>query len=287
MMVYKIMMLMRSYSCWVYYRFKLLFFFGFGFEGYRNDIEVSLTSYGERLDSVFLTIGSLMNQSVSPASINLWLYKGDLSCGKIPKKLLKLKKKGLKIHLVDENLRSYKKIVHHYEDVDKSSVRYIVTVDDDVYYPRRWLENIVSCIEKDPEVVWCYRGRIVSFNSSYNAKDYNEWPIANRSMLKKNNLLPIGVSGVCYPVDSLLGVNDRKSFLAYAPTADDLWLKFVTTSNGYVSSLVGEKSLHFPPVINSFSLPKKGLEKENVIEGRNNKSFTALLKLFSFSSSDF
>ena len=83
---------------------------------------VSLTTYPKRFNVVYLTIESLMNQTMKPDKIILWLKKEELSYGKIPQKILKLKSRGLDIRIVNENLRSYKKLVYAVEEFPTSNI---------------------------------------------------------------------------------------------------------------------------------------------------------------------
>lgn len=253
----------------------------------RNDVVVSLTTYGRRLSAVHLTVRSLLRQSVRPSTIYLWLYQGDIPAEGVPSELKKLERKGLRIRVIDENLRSYKKIVHTFELVESMGWRFVVTADDDVYYPRFWLESLLVNAASDPNSVWCYRGHVVEFMDNGELTPYRNWTIADRQGVSGNNLLPVGVSGICYPIESLKGVNDRESFMSLAPTADDLWLKCVTTLNGYSARLVTDQSIHFVPVVTSLRPPEKGLERVNVLEDGNTKTLTLLMKHFGFGPEDF
>lgn len=253
----------------------------------RNDVVVSLTTYGRRLSSVHLTVQSLLHQSVRPSAIYLWLYQGDIPQEGLPAALKALESKGLGIRIIEENLRSYKKIVHTFELAETGECRFVVTADDDVYYPRWWLERLLVSAESEPKSVWAYRGHVIEFMDDGELKPYRNWALADRQGVSGNNLLPVGVSGICYPIESLKGVNDRESFMSLAPTADDLWLKCVTTSNGYSARLVINQSVHFVPVVTSLRPPEKGLERVNVLEDGNTRTLRVLMKHFDFGPGDF
>lgn len=284
----KIWVLFKSLCLLVFYKLFYVMGNGRSWSGEkRADVVVSLTTYGRRLSSVHLTVCSLLRQSVSPSSIYLWLYQGDIPQQGLPAALKALEKKGLRIRVVGENLRSYKKIVHTLELEETRGCRFVVTADDDVYYPKWWLERLLETAESNPDFVWCYRGHIIEFSDNGELKPYRKWSLADRQCVCDNNLLPVGVSGVCYPVESLKGVNDRDSFLSLAPTADDLWLKCVTTSNGYSARLVEAQSIHFVPVVTSLRPPEKGLEKVNVLEDGNTRTLSLLMRHFGFGPEDF
>jgi len=249
-------------------------------------VVISLTTYGERINSVYLTIESLFNQKQPVNKIYLWLSRQDTSEGSLPRTLLRLQARGLTIKFVDENLYSYKKLIYTYE-IEKTEVEYIATADDDVYYPRKWLEKLllVSKREKNKAVL-CYRGKIIQFKAG-KLDDYSDWPTADNTDNDKNKIMPTGVSGVLYPINSLKDVNQKNIFLDGFKTADDIWFKFITLKNGFQSRLITQNSVHFPPVISSINGPLKGLEVINVEGGMNTKIFNHGISLFKLDSIDF
>lgn len=256
----------------------------------KSSFIVSLTTYGERINLVDLVIKSILSQTCKPRGIYLWLSYRDFPCGHIPSKIKNLENYGVSIFFIDENIRSYKKIFYTYiEALQMHGVEYIVTADDDVYYPNDWLELFkIKCGESksaNKKIVYCYRAQSISFLSNTKVECYRKWELASGD-LPSRKMLPTGVSGICYPIDSLIGL-DEQVFLSICPSTDDIWLKFLTLKNGYDSSLVMKQSIHFPPVLKPFSLPKKGLEIENVLNDVNTISFNKCLEYFKLSKVDF
>lgn len=98
-----------------------------------RELIVSLTSYGCRVNSVALTIESIFQQTVKPNRIILWLSSDEFLCLEdLPYSLRKLQERGLDI-LFCEDIRSFKKLIPTiklYPEAD------ILTIDDDVLYPR-------------------------------------------------------------------------------------------------------------------------------------------------------
>jgi hypothetical protein len=219
----------------------------------------------------------------------LWVSKADIAPRELPRKLVKLQNQypNFQIRFVDEDLKSYKKIVHSFEFFGSGEFSNIVTADDDVYYPRYWLQSLLNSIGVEENMVKAYRGHVISFDRDGIVQPYKKWSLADCCNVSGNNLLPTGVSGVCYPLSSLIGVNNRKIFLKLAPTADDLWLKFITTQNGFRTCLVGSSSVHFVPVLSSIFGHRKGLERINVFEDENTKAFNRLMKHFNFTKKSF
>ncbi len=246
---------------------------------------VSLTSYTKRIGLLHLTLKSILLQSLKPRKIYVWLSLVDFPGGKLPRKLSILSDFGVSFKFVDENIRSFKKIIYTYKLLENDLDKFIVTADDDVFYPKDWLKGFDDKCSNDNNNVYCYRGHSIKLNDRFTLSSYRNWTLCHHSKPAKS-LLPTGVSGVCYPVNSLKGVDDY-SFLTTCPTADDIWLKFITTKNGYKSSLVCNKSIHFYPVFDIIGLPQKGLESDNVFNDINTQAFINCLEYFNMDLIEF
>ena len=103
---------------------------------------VSLTSYPKRFKGLATTLKTLLSQEVRPDFVVLWIYKDDAHL--LPPNVLRLRSKGLSIRIVDVDMRSYLKLVPALAEFDDA---YIVTADDDIYYPRDWLSMLVSAVK--------------------------------------------------------------------------------------------------------------------------------------------
>ncbi|PSW11198.1 hypothetical protein C9J01_17230 [Photobacterium rosenbergii] len=250
-----------------------------------SKIIVSLTTYSKRVDLIHLTLKSILLQTSPPKKIYLWLSKVNFPNEELPESLQKLVKLGVTIKFVEEDIRSYKKIIYTYEEEQQNEDLFIVTADDDIYYPKYWLKHIEDKIKLNSDYIYCYRAQSISFKTENQVDDYSKWILYNCST-PSYSILPTGVSGICYPMKSLKGVCDL-TFLEICPTADDIWLRFITLKNEYKSKLVCGKSLHFTPVIKPFNMPDKGLEKENVFMNANTKAFNNCLSFFNFTKKDF
>ncbi|HAV9507792.1 TPA: hypothetical protein JLG33_000084 [Escherichia coli] len=247
------------------------------------DFIISLTTYGRRFDFVFLTIESILAQSIKPAKIYLWVYKKDKPSFLSGYFLNKQLKRGLIIKYVDEDIKSYKKLSYILNV--KRDFKYVITADDDVFYPRDWLRGFVEH-PRIGQSILCYRGRVITFEKrSDNLVSYKSWPFASEIDNDSNAILPTGVSGVCYPVQSLdLRISDFNSIQKLCPYADDIWYKLLTTSNGYNSLVLKSNNSHYPPLITSLA---KGLEKINVGQELNIKQFSNSLDYFGLQKKDF
>ena len=94
-----------------------------------HDIVVSLTTYGRRVHDVYLTIESLMEQTLKANRILLFLDNGFRSTP-LPITLKKLEERGLEIHFC-KDIRSYTKLIPALMMCPDDA---IVTVDDDMSF---------------------------------------------------------------------------------------------------------------------------------------------------------
>lgn len=200
-----------------------------------SDIIVSLTTFPARIDTVHLTICSLLEQSVKPAKLILWLADTQFpSTESLPDSLLRLEDYGLEIRFCDD-LKSHKKYFYTCKEYPSSI---IITVDDDAIYPRNTIQKLVEKSKSYPNCVCCNRGHEITFTGQ-KVDEYKKW-IKEATYLKTPTtvLCPTGIGGVLYPPGSLYhDFLNKERIIKCAITADDLWLK-------YMELLQGTKSVY-------------------------------------------
>lgn len=210
----------------------------------RSDVLISLTTYGQRLKKVHLTLETLMHQSRMPGQIILWLAAKDAIEHGISPALKRLQARGLEIHVVNEDLGPYKKLIHALE---KYPDKPIITVDDDVYYPAHFVESMIDTAADYPAHVVAFRCAWMKKRGEQ-LRPYLQWPNAT-SRGPSYNLFPTGVSGVLYPPNSLdAEVLNKDVFMTIAPTADDIWFKCMTLLTKTQTVMVREACADFPTV---------------------------------------
>ena len=198
---------------------------------------VSLTSYGHRVrTSVPYAIYSLLNQSVLPDKIVLWLDRDNWHEGNIPFRLRRLQRFGLEIRFC-EDLKSYKKLLPALEAFPDD---YILTADDDVYYPRDWFESLLAEHTKHPTKIICYRAHGIKVDENHHPLPYSQWdwcitpnayfatiaisPEQSIPRHQRESVFPTGVGGILYPPKCFHeDIANKELFLALAPKADDIW----------------------------------------------------------------
>ena len=183
---------------------------------------ISLTSFPERIDYLYLNLCSLLNQTLKPDLIYLWLAEDEYPNkeNNLPQNILNLRDKGLTINWCD-NLKSYKKLIYtlknHPQDL-------IISADDDIYYPEKWLELLYISYLQEPGIIHCHRAHQVKFNDTGNIKSYNEWPdCITTEKTSYLNFFTTG-GGVLFPPETLYkDALNKELFLHLCPTSDDIW----------------------------------------------------------------
>ena len=183
---------------------------------------VSLTSFPERIPTLHHTLKSLLGQSLSPEKIVLWLAVDQFpqKLKSLPKQVTDLMPLGVEIKWC-EDIKSYKKLV---PSLRKYPDKCIVTADDDIIYPRFWLEKLWATHLEFPKCIIAHRARVIKHRMKRLCM-YKTWPILVHAMTpEKYFVLPTTGGGVLYPPKSFnLETLDDKVFMDVAPHADDLW----------------------------------------------------------------
>lgn len=182
---------------------------------------VSLTSFPARVKLIERCLCSLMNQEFKPNKIILWLAESQFPNKEndIPKEVLALREYGLEIRWVEKDIRSYKKLVPALKEFPDDI---IVTADDDLYYPKDWLKNLVEAYKKDKKSIHCYLVIRVMNKDNTICDEVEKVELFRDSTCYRNQIL--GVSGSLFPPHSLYrDVTKDEIFMELAPTNDDVW----------------------------------------------------------------
>jgi len=227
-----------------------------------NNLIVSLTTFPKRFNVVHLTIESILNQTVKPDQIVLWLIRDEIEEHGIPEHIKKLTSRGLDIEVIDENLKPYNKLIFALEKYPNSN---IITVDDDIIYPGWFISKLLLKSYSFPGCIIAYRCLEV-LTKNNKLEKYVLW---TDSDIKEatSKLFFTGVGGVLYPPNSLYkDVLNRKLFTKLSPSADDIWFNVMAfLQNTKVIQATG-KWTEFPSTPNSQDI---ALSKTNVALNEN------------------
>ena len=245
------------------------------------DFVVSLTSYPARIKDVHLTIQSIINQTLRPRKIVLYLAKPQFERQEndLPIQLINLRKtnNNFEIRFVDDDIRPHKKYFYSLQEFKEIPV---IIVDDDMIYDKDLCKHLIESYKKWPDCVSCTRANLMTFNQTGEPRSYAAWPMNYRLLLDipSFQLLPTGVGGVLYPPNSLPAETfDISRIKNECIDGDDLWLKFMTLRNGVRTVCIKEK------IINR-EIPDSqvtALWKQNVNENKNDVTVRKILKGFS------
>ena len=190
---------------------------------------VSLTSFPGRINDIWATVETLLRQSFKPDKLILWLFEDQFPGRVLPESLQSLTKRGLTVEFVEKNLRSHTKYYYAFKQYPNAIV---ITVDDDIYYPKDTLKNLVAMHREHPRAVAANRVHKMEFEGK-ELKPYRQWSHNNKDFKEPSYLLvATGAGGVLYPPGSYHDdIFDDKLFCEICYMADDLWLKAATLRN--------------------------------------------------------
>lgn len=142
-------------------------------------IIVSLTSYDKRIRDVKYTIYSLLNQSLPPDKLILWLDEDSFPQREknLPPDLLAFREFGLTIEWC-ENLRPYKKLI---PALEKYPDDIIVTADDDIFYQHDWLKILYEEHLNYPDCIIAHRVHRIRLDTLGNLYPYLSWQMEIKS----------------------------------------------------------------------------------------------------------
>lgn len=191
-----------------------------------SGLVVSMTTYEQRLQEVYLTIESIMQQTVKPNRIILWLAE-SMRDNELPVMLKRQMQRGLEVRYC-EDLRSYKKLIPTLQLCPNDV---IITIDDDVIYSLDLIENLLSAYQKEPDCVHCGWAKEIKISDGV-VMDYNEWCSAG-TLDASLKYMPIGCAGILYPPHCFdEEVMNQDVFMDICKYGDDIWFKAMELKNG-------------------------------------------------------
>ena len=196
-----------------------------------DSVIVSLTTFPARIGYVDLAIKSLLNQTVKPGKIILWLAKEQFLGVEIPPQLMALCSCGLEIRFCEEDLLAHKK---YYYAMQEFPDKLIVTYDDDIIYPEDSLEKLLKMHQRHPGAIICNRGREIEIRNGTVAP-YKYWKVSGKVPAGTPTYRVMASTGAgtlypphCMPEETF----DTGKIRALALTADDLWMKVMSICGG-------------------------------------------------------
>tara|TARA_R110000772_G_scaffold28437_1_gene71629 strand:- start:1585 stop:2460 length:876 start_codon:yes stop_codon:yes gene_type:complete len=243
-----------------------------------NKLVVSLTSYKPRFATLYPTILSLIQQQTAPDAILLWVSRVDYKY--LPAEILELQGKvnyeGTVFEIFEtDDTGPYKKIIPAIENYVN---HFIATADDDVYYPRWWLSNLVTEYNGNNSEIICYLAHEITFkNAQREVNPYDDWISCKKGNVDTLLGFPVGAGGVLYPPNSLDNLVVRRDiFLMESPMTDDIWLFWMARLKGSTT----KKTRKSFKVICWPSSQKVGLLNDNVKNNKNDVNLKNMIGRF-------
>lgn len=250
--------------------------------GIKPKVIVNLTSFPERIKCVAQAIRSLQKQTIRVHKIILWLAKEQFANQELPETLTKLIGKDFKIRWCNEDLRPHKKYFYAFKEFSNSIN---ITVDDDIYYDRSTIENLLISYIKYPYAISANRVHRMKIDKSGNILPYSTWDREfNKYHHPSMELFATGVGGVLYPpfiFDKKIALN-IKTIIETCLDADDIWLKFNAIYTNTPVVLASEK-FHLNFIENSQEV---SLWKKNDTQKQNDIQLSKVRKFFESIDSD-
>jgi hypothetical protein len=229
---------------------------------------VSLTTFGDRIEAVYLAIESIGAGYSRPQHIVLWLDERRKETA-LPSSLKRLTKRGLQIGYVKDvgpHTKYYPYVVM-YLDYDYA----LTLADDDTLYPKWWLQKLAKQFSSTPKNIVAYRAHRASSSSGV-IDPYMQWSPASGHDAKFSNFAT-ATSGYVIPKDLAVELRNRgERFLELSPRADDVWVHAVATDCGIPTAVVEGVSRIFPTIRGTQHL---ALAHTNNLEGLNDSQIRA------------
>ncbi len=245
-----------------------------------TEVIVSLSTHGRRLYEVYLGIESIMQGSVKPSRIVLWLSR-DLQASTLPQTLLNQINRGLEVQYTDD-IGPYTKLVPALKEYSDSV---IVTIDDDILYPYDTLEMLVSAYKKQPNCIVANRVMDITLDNQGHPTSLPTWKeLEDKDRVSKFNFFE-GVGAVLYPPHCFTAdVLDQSVFTEICPTADDVWFNCMALLSKTSIIAANHHYSHFPLLINE-SVQDSALWRINsrVANTPNDKQLRAVMQKYNLS----
>jgi len=243
--------------------------------GIDDEVIISLTSFPARIRFVSEVIKSLLRQTVMADKIFLWLAKSQFPNMErdLPENLVEMSRENdiFKIKWCDD-LRPHKK---YYYTMKENPDSVVITVDDDVYYSERLVEELLVSYTRFPFAVSAKRAHMMTVSADKEIAPYAEWKRGfdiegYPSML----LCATGVGGVLYPPHCMPEeLFNKEKIIQLCLDADDLWLKVMQLINN-TPVVVAEGERYFQQIENSQDI---ALWKSNDLDNKNDYQLKQLL----------
>jgi len=190
---------------------------------------ISLTTYGDRIHHLHLTLESIARQIIKVDKVILWLDEDEFSEKNIPQRILNFKTRGLEIKFC-HNIKSFKKLIPSSQLYPKAN---IITIDDDYIYPSDMVEILMKEHEIYPDVILGHRAHYIKFTRDGNIAPYNNWEYETQKEISSHRIFITSGGGTLFPANCFKchPYSDENIFMSICGDADDVWFKAMAILN--------------------------------------------------------
>ena len=234
-----------------------------------SDVIVSFTSFPARINNVWQIVECMLNQTLQPKEIILWLSKEQFpTTDSVPTSLRDRESEIFKIRMVEGDIRSHKK---YYYVVKEHPDALVFLIDDDIYYPTDIIERSVREYERFDNVVVCNYGYRIEYNDDCSHKPYSQWERVYHKAVSSDLFFGSGGGTLFHPSKLCPEITNIEKALELTPTADDIWLNAMAKLSGLMLCLLPNGTI--------LEIPNKGnvtLHSINNGEAMNDEQLIAM-----------
>lgn len=236
-------------------------------------ITLSLTSYGERLKTVWYTIESLSQGEILPSRFILWVDENSgFDVADYPE-LARLEKRGLEILETRGDYGPHKKS-YPYSVMTGGNENLLVNSDDDLIYPSEWLKTLYEASLAYPGEFLGLRAHNITLTADGKVAPYMEWAKGERFEALHSNFLTTGAGCIITPEMQRIIASAGEDFLEKAPRADDIWVNLLAVKHGIKRRLIDGKEMQLVSVPRTQAT---ALHHSNVGGNQNDIQFSATM----------
>lgn len=241
--------------------------------GVCSDVPISITSWPPRAHTLPLVLLSMLEQSICPSGIHVWLSFGDEEM--VPDYYRDFfSEHGVVFHATEDIIPHKKWLPMLEMGVDTP----FAIIDDDTYYPKDMFEALVTEGAKYPRDIVAHRCHRISVGPKRNPLAYTDWQKdIEFDGSAGHDVFPTGCGGILIHPEAIGEDFRRRDLIGkLCPRADDVWLKAAYLAAG---SKCRKSRYHFP-CLDFPGTRDSGLAVANVDQGGNDLQFREVLKYF-------
>jgi hypothetical protein len=245
---------------------------------YISDYRISLTSWRPRLTELPLVLLTLLQQTLRPKEVIVWLTTDDHHA--LSEHIRgRFGEFGVRFQTCDD-LKPHKKWLPMIEEGQDTP---FVICDDDIIYPKEWFAALVA--EDRPDAYVGAKCHFITVDSKKTVASYSAWKKQIRPGGSPSHRVFItGCGGaVIHPTRIPKKFLNREELFKQCPNGDDIWLKAAHLAAGVPCY----KTRYCFPCLELPGSNESGLAVSNVDNGGNDAQIQNLQPYFSLISQQF